>query len=161
MNLAHALPQDELLLAQLTASKLAKVMHGLMSVGTGSLEMASPTDFLSGRDKVPLGFLEVLRCIGVKPGHTDKIEVLRQQVDQLSELTSRFYTVFMELAHWRSMSREDVRQTADRLVVSYTEYLQRLGAFCSMLGMDPDYSAKAQIGRFGIDSFLRTLETTP
>ena len=82
MNLTHAIPEVELLLARLTTTKLAKVMHGFLSVGSASLEMASPSDFLTGREKTPLGFLAVLRCIGVNVHNVDKLPLLRQQVDQ-------------------------------------------------------------------------------
>src|SRR5262245_42979363 len=68
-----AVPEDELRLARLTASKLARVLHGLLSVGTGALELERPADFLAGREQTPLGFLEVLRCTGVRAGHADKL----------------------------------------------------------------------------------------
>ncbi len=102
MNLAHAIPEDDLLLARLVSSKLASVLHGIVSVGVAALELDSPADFLTGKDRVVLGFLEVLRCIGVRPGHADKVELLRQHVNQLADLAVQFHSCFLELAHWRT-----------------------------------------------------------
>jgi hypothetical protein len=160
MNLTNALPDDELLLAQLTAAKLAKVMHGMMSVGTASLELESPTDFLAGREKTPLGFLEVLRCIGVKAEYVDQIPLLRQQVHQLTDLASRFHGQFMELARWRNMSPRDVSAAVDRLGDCYTQFCQQLADFCSLLGMDSDYSEQAQQDRMILDAFFHTVGAT-
>ena len=143
MNLTDPLPQDELTLARLTASKLAKVMHGLMSVGTASLGMEPSTDFLTDRDKTPLGFLEVLGCIGVKPGHTDKIPLLRERVKELADVTSQFHRLFIGLAKWRKMSSQDIDATVEFLGESYTRFCQLLGAFCAMLGMDADFTQQA------------------
>jgi hypothetical protein len=157
MDLAHAISEDDLLLAQLTASKLGKVMHGIMSVGVASLEMPSPTDFLSGKDKVLLGFLEVLRTIGLKPGHTDKIEMLRQQVNQLSDLTRRFHNRFLEIARWRTMSSEDIQATVDHLSECYSQLCQSLGAFCSLFGKRSDYSEQARQGIAMLDAFFQTV----
>jgi hypothetical protein len=157
MNLTHALPQDELLLARLTASKLAKIMHGLLSVGSASLSMESPTDFLTGREKTPFGFLEVLRCIGVYAEHIDVVQLLRQQVDQLSDLTRQFHTLFMELARWRTMSIQDVRALVDRLGDTYSQFCQLLGVFCSQLGMDSDYSDQAQQDRNYLEAVIQTV----
>ena len=155
MNLTDALLEEELLLARLTASKLAKVMHGIMSVGTASLEMECPTDFLTGREKTPLGFLEVLRCIGVKAEQVDQVPVLRQQVHQLAELTTRFHGLFMELAHWRNMSPQEVSATVDRLGDCYSQFCQQLGDFCCLLGMDADYSAQVQQDKMILDAFFQ------
>ncbi len=161
MNLTDALPQDELLLAQLTASKLAKVMHGLMSVGTASLGMEASRDFLTDRDKTPLGFLEVLACIGVNPGHADKIPLLRERVKELADVTSQFHRSFIELTNWRSMSLQDIKATVERLGDSYTEFCRLLGGFCSLLGMDSDYSEQAQQDRSLLEAFFQTLNRTP
>jgi hypothetical protein len=143
MNLTDALPQDELTLARLTAAKLAKVMHGLVSVGAASLAMETSMDFLTGRDKTPLGFLEVLACVGVRPGHEDKISLLRERVKELADLTSQFHRLFIELTNWRSMPPPDVNATVERLGDSYALFCQRLGDFCSMLGMQADFTQQA------------------
>jgi hypothetical protein len=147
MNLSDALPADELLLAQLAAGKLAKVMHGLMSVGIASLETDDPAGFLAGRERTPLGFLEVLRCIGVKPGHAEKVEPLRQQVRELIELASNTHGALVELAHWRTMSRSEIQKAVDRAGDGYAQWCQRLGQFCAQLGMEVDYSAQAEQNR--------------
>ncbi len=157
MNLSHTLPQDELQLARLTAAKLARVMHGLMSVGTASLEMASPTDFLAGREQVPLGFLEVLRCVGVKPGHADKVELLRQPVQQLTDLARQFHGSFLELAHWRSLPPEDLHAALDRLGDCYLQFCRGLETFCSLLGMEANYSDQARQDRALLEGFFQTL----
>jgi hypothetical protein len=161
MNLSNAIPPDDLVLARLVCSKLAGVMNGIVSVGTATLELESPTDFLVGKDKVILGFLEVLRYVAVKPGHADKVELLRQQVDQLSERAVLFHHHFLELAHWRGMSPENVRAAAGRLTATYTDFFRALGAFCSLLGIDSDYSSKVQQGKRRVDEFLQTLIVTP
>src|SRR5947209_8758843 len=101
MNVSAAVPHDELLLAQLVSAKLARVINGMLSVGLATLELDSPTAFLSGKDKVLLGFIEVLRCVAVKPGNAEAIEVLRRQTHQLSDLAIRFCNLFTELARWR------------------------------------------------------------
>jgi hypothetical protein len=62
----------------------------------------------------------------------------------------------MELAHWRSMSPEDIRATVARLGESYTVFCQRLGGFCSLLGMESDYSSQAQQDRSLLDAFFQT-----
>lgn len=161
MNLANAIPQDDLVLARLVCAKLAGIMNGIVSVGVATLELESPADFLAGKDKVVLGFLEVLRSVGVQPGQAEKVELLRQHVNQLSELAALFHRRFMELTQWRVMAPENVRDAADRLSVTYTDLFRALGAFSSLLGMDPDYSGKIQDGRRRVDEFLLTLNGTP
>jgi hypothetical protein len=143
MNLTDALPQDELILARLTAAKLAKVLHGWISVGTAALAMETATDFLNGRDKTPLGFLEVIGCIGVKPGHQSKIPFLRDRVRELVDATSQFHRLFLELANWRSLPPLAVQAAVERLGDSYTSLCQRLGDFCSMLGVESDLARQA------------------
>jgi hypothetical protein len=161
MNLANAIPEDDLALVRLVCTKLAIVMNGIVSVGVATLELRSPTDFLAGKDNVVLGFLEVLRSVGVKPGHADEVELIRQPVDQLSELAALFHRHFMELARWRDMPAETVRAAAGRLSATYTDFFRALGAFSSLLGMNSDYSGKIQEGRRRVDEFLLTLNGTP
>jgi len=157
MDLTDALPRNELLLAQLTTDKLGKVMHGLVSVGTASLELESPADFLTGREKTPLGFLEVLRCIGVKPGHADKIDLLRERVDELSESTNRVHGALMELADWRNMPPQDIEATVDCLGNDYARFGQRLDTFCSLLGMESNYSDQARQDSALLEAFFKTV----
>jgi hypothetical protein len=157
MGLTDALPPDELLLARLTASKLARVMHGLLSVGTAALEMESPAAFLAGREKAPLGFLEVLRCIGVRPGHADKVELLRERVGELSELGSRCHGLLLELARWRDLAPQEVRAAVDRLGETYAQFCRRLGLFCSLLGVEADYSGQAQQDPALLGAFFQTV----
>lgn len=157
MDLKEALPPNERMLAQLTVTKLGKVMHGLLSVGTAALEMDSPADFLAGREKTPLGFLEVLHCIGVNHEHVDELPELRERVAELTDLTSQFFRVFTELANWRQMSSPDLKATVDRLCDRYTRFCQRLGLFCSMLGMDNDYTQQATQDTYYIGTFFQTV----
>ena len=157
MNLASAVPRDDLLLAQLSIAKLAEVMHGILSVGVASLELESPTDFLAGKDQVLLGFLEVLRCIGLRPGHAGQVELLRRPVDQLADLALQFHRAFMALAHWRTLSPEETRATANGLADCYTQFFQALGDFGALFGMHADYSAKTQQGKNRVEEFLQTL----
>jgi hypothetical protein len=157
MNLADAILPDDLLLARLVTSKLASVTHGILSVGVASLELDSPTDFLMGKDRVLLGFLEVLRCIGVRPGHVDKIEMLRQAVNQLAERAVEFHRAFLELAQWRTMPSAAIHETAERLAARYTDFIRSLAGFSALLSLDSDYSGKAQLGRDRVDEFLRIL----
>jgi hypothetical protein len=158
MNLADAIPPDDLLLARLVCSKLVNVLDGIVSVGVASLELDSPTDFLAGKDRLILGFLEVLRCIGVRPGHADKVEQLRHPVHRLTELATQFHGRFMELARWRGMAPEAVRDTAGRLSQASTDFVRSLGAFCSLLGMGPECCGKAQQGISRVDDFLQVLK---
>jgi hypothetical protein len=157
MNLTDALPQDELTLARLTAAKLAKVLHGWISVGTASLAMETATDFLNGRDKTPLGFLEVLGCIGVKPGHQSKIPFLRDRVKELAEATSQFHRLFLELANWRSLPPPDVRAAAEQLGDGYTSLCQRLDDFCSILGLELDLARQAVQDRSYLVAAFQTM----
>jgi hypothetical protein len=161
MNLADAIPPDDLLLARLVTSKLASVTHGILSVGVAALELDSPTEFLTGKERVILGFLEVLRCIGVRPGHADKIELLRQAVNQLAERGVGFHSRFLELARWRTMPAAAIHETAERLKALYTDFLRSLAAFSALLGQDSDYTGKAQQGRNRVDEFLLTLNARP
>jgi len=158
MNVANAIPEDDLILARLVCSKLASIVKGIVSVGVATLELESPADFLVGKDKVVLGFLEVLRSVGVQPGHADKVELLRQHVKQLSELAVLFNRRFMELAQWRVMPAGYIRAAAGRLSAIYTDFFRALAAFSSLLGMDSDYSSKIQEGRRRVDEFLLTLD---
>ncbi len=150
MNLTQAIHPDDLLLARLTSAKLAKIMHGLLSVGTTALNLDSPADFLTDRLNTPLAFLEVLRWTG---GTT----AFREQVDQLSDLVRQFRTVFLELAGWPGLSMPNVRLLLDRLGDVYIRFCQLLGVFCSALGMDSDYSAHAQKGRDILDGVFQVL----
>jgi hypothetical protein len=155
MDLTDAFPENELRLARLTASKLAKVMHGLMSVGTASLGFDPPSEFLVGREKTPLGFLEVLACIGVNPGHADKIPLLREQIDQLAILVKRFHSLFIELTQWRKMPPQLICTTVESLNDCYSRFCQLLGDFCKILGMDADYSQQAQEDEDLLVAFFR------
>jgi len=65
MALSHAIPADDLLLARLAAAKLAKLVRGLFTVGLAALETDRPLDFLHGRERPPLAFVEVLACAGL------------------------------------------------------------------------------------------------
>ncbi len=160
MNLADAIPPDDLLLARLVCSKLVNVLNGVVSVGVASLELESPTEFLADKDRLILGFLEVLRCVGVRPGHADKVELLRQPVHRLMELATLFHRHFMELTRWRSLPPEAVRETAGRLSGAYTDFVRSLGAFSSLLGMGPECYVKAQQGISRVDDFLQVLKGT-
>lgn len=157
MNLASAIPHDDLLLAQLAVAKLAKVMQGIMSVGVASLELDAPADFLAGKDQVLLGFLEVLRCIGLRPGHAGQMELLRRPVDELADLARQFHRAFLALAQWRTLSPEDTRQAARRLTECYAQFFRALEGFAALLGMDVDYAAKAQQGTIPTEEFIRNL----
>lgn len=157
MNLTDALPPEELVLARLTTDKLAKVMHGLWSVGTASLELDSPADFLAGREKTPLGFLEVLRCIGVRPGHAGAIELLRERVGELSDGVDRIHAGLMELAGWRSTSPQMVDAEVERLADEYVRFCDRLESFGSLLGMEANYADQARGGRAGLEGFFQAV----
>jgi hypothetical protein len=100
----------------------------------------------------------VLRCIGVRPGNADKIELLRQAVNQLAERAVEFHSCFLELAAWRTMTSTAIHETADRLAALYTDFLHSLAAFSALLGLDSDYTGKAQQGRNRVDEFLRILK---
>jgi hypothetical protein len=157
MNLTDTLPPEELVLARLTTDKLAKVMHGLMSVGTASLELDSPADFLAGREKTPLGFLEVLRCIGVRPGHAGAIELLRERVGELSDGVVRIHAGLVELAGWRSTPPPMVDAEVVRLADDYALFCDRLESFGSLLGMEGTYADQARRDRAGLEGFFRSV----
>jgi hypothetical protein len=157
MNLTHAIAPDELLLAQLASAKLAMLIKGLMSVGVGALQLASPGGFFTGRDKVLLAFIEVLRCVGVGPGFGEGFDRLRGQADQLAGLASQFHQHFLELVPWRTLPPRDVRAAADRLFASYAELCQALAAFQALIGVPSDYSDQVQEGRELLGGFLKEL----
>ena len=159
MNLIDVLPRDELTLAQLTAAKLAKIMHGLMSVGTASLGMETGKDFLKDRDQSPLGFLAVLNCIGVNPNHTNTIAPLRERVSDLEEVTREWHRNFVELTNWREMSAESVQVTVERVGDRYTLFCQQLSEFCSMLGMESDFTQQAMEDKTYLEAFFQTVDT--
>jgi hypothetical protein len=154
MNLTQVIRQDELLLAQLASAKLAKLISGLMSVGVGSLQLESPVGFLANRDKVLLGFIEVLRCISVKPGNGEGHQRLRRQADRLFDLAGQFHQHFIELAAWRTLSPSQVETTANALVAKYAELLQALAVFRALIGVEADPSAQVQQGHEMMTAFL-------
>jgi hypothetical protein len=159
MSLAEALPQDDLLLARLCLSKMADVTHGILSVGLACLELPSPADFLAGKDKVLLGFVEVLRSLGTKPGHADKVELLRRQADALADRATEFHGLLMRLARWRALSPAETRETARCLAESFARFFQSLATFSSLLGMKTDYSEKVQEGTERLHGFLQVLDS--
>jgi len=136
--------EDEWTLARLTAAKLARIMHGWLSVGAASLGTDLARDFLQNKDHTPLGFLEVLGCMGVGPGHENPILPWRQRVKELAELTSQFHGLFLGLAGWRSMSRADIQDTVRCLGECYTLFCRRLGEFGFLLGMQLDLAQQAK-----------------
>jgi hypothetical protein len=140
MNAIQAPPNEDLLLAQLVAAKLAKVMHGLMSVGAGSLQTSSAHDFLCGRHKLPLSLIEVFRCIYLGP---NKVDLLRKSVDHLAEITREFHTEFVLLAGWREMTRDEVQATVNRLSQSYAEFCQNLQNLCLHFDVEVDLMVQA------------------
>jgi hypothetical protein len=154
MSLAESIPPDELQLARLTASKLSKVVNGLVSVGTGCLMMPSPLDFLAGRDRTPLGFVEVLRCIGVKPGHADKIPLLREQADQLARSIQHVHAGLLRLASWRSLPAPEIHEAVEQLCEGYEQFCARLGNFSALLGLEADSSAQARVARVGLEGLF-------
>jgi len=159
MNLSLECPPDELLLAKLAIAKLAKLMHGLLSVGMATVAMEPPTamNFLEGRDKPPLAFLEVLRCTGVRPDSADKVKQLRLQVEQIGDAMSQFHRLFLNLAQWRDMSAEDVRTDTDRFGDSYVDFCRLLGEFSALLGMEADFSDQARQDRNYLEGVIATL----
>jgi hypothetical protein len=159
MHLTLAIPSDELLLAKLLVSKLAKVMHGLFSVGLGSVAMEHPTgvDFLNGRDRVSLGFLDVLRCIDVTPGNADKLALLRHHMEKVAEATTHFHCLLTKLAGWRAMTVRDIRAVADRLGESYVDFCRLLGEFSSWLGMETDFRDQALQDRNYLEAVIDKL----
>ncbi len=157
MNLSDAILPDDLLLARLVTAKLVNVTHGILSVGIAALELDSPTDFLTGKDRVILGFLEVLRCVGVRPRHADKIELLRQAVNKLTERAVEFHGCFLELAQWRTMPAAAIHETAKRLAALYTDFLHSLAALAALLGVDLEYTGNAQQAENRVDDFLQVL----
>jgi hypothetical protein len=159
MNVTQVIPQDELLLAQLASAKLAKLITGLVSVGVGSLYLETPVGFLANRDKVLLGFIEVLRCVPVKPGNGEIHERLRYQADQLLDLARQFHQHFIQLAAWRTMPPPQVRATADGLVANYAELCQELAVFRALIGAEADPSAQIPQGREMIRAFLADIAT--
>jgi hypothetical protein len=156
LDLSDALPPDELRLARLTAVKLAKVMFGLMSVGTGSLLFDPPNDFLAGREKTGQGFLEVLGYTGVKAGHSDKQPILWERVQRLSALAERCCRQLIRLNGWRSMTVEQVATLTNQLSDDYAQFCRDLGEFCSLLGPNADFSEQAANVRLMLDSFGQT-----
>jgi hypothetical protein len=154
MNVAQVIPPDELLLARLASAKLAKLISGLMSVGVSSLQLESPAGFLANRDKVLLGFIEVLRCIGVKPGNGESQERLRHQADELFDLARQFHQHFIQLAAWRTLSPPQVQATADGLLAKYAALCQALAVFRNLLGEEADPSAGIQQGQEMLAAFL-------
>lgn len=164
MSVMSAIPPDELQLARLAAAKLARVIQGIMSVGVASLELPTPTGFLDGKEKVVLAFLEVLRCVGVKPGHGDTVARLRQPVDQLADVALEFQRNFMALADWRSMRPDDARAIANRVFASYSQFCQLLADFCALIEVELDPSESTAQGRVLIDAFVDSVianATTP
>lgn len=161
MDLTEALPHGELVSARLTVLKIAKVMGGLMSVGTASLQLDDRGGFLAGRDKTLLGAIEALRCLGVKAEHAEAIEPLRSRVRELSELASRFHALFMDLTPWRDLPAGEVESTADRLADCYARFCDRLTDLGSRLGIEVEFSITASLGRMFMEDFVRFTETAP
>lgn len=153
MNFSNAILADDLLLAKLASAKLMKLVQGLLSVGLGSLELEAPDGFLAGRDKPLLAFIEVLQCIGVKPGH-DGIEILRRRVEELSALAREFYQHLMKLSQWRIIQPEGIQEAADGLLDSYTQFLKALEAYRTLVGAEESYAEQIQHGRLLIAGFL-------
>ena len=154
MNVKSAIMPHELLLAQLASEKLAMLLKGLMSVGVSSLQLDSPGHFLAGQDQRLLAFIEVLRCVGVRPDHPEVFDRLREVGDRLSDLARQFHHHFLELADWRALSPPEVRATAGRLVASYTELCQALATFRGLIGVKAEEVGQVQLGRELISSFL-------
>ena len=157
MNLTAAIPDEELLLARLTCSKLARMAQGLTSTGLASFELAPPTEFVAERVKSISAMIEVLRCIGVKPGSGQAAQVLREKADQLAHLADQYFGQFVRLAHWRSMAPADVQELASLTAASCVSLLESLESFSRLLGMEPDFPVeKEQAGRM-IEEFFGEL----
>jgi hypothetical protein len=154
MHVAHAIPEDELLLARLASAKLAGIVHGMMSVGVAALEAESPADFLAGKDRAMLAFIEVLECIGVKPGFGEIVQTLRRDAGKLSGLALRFHRHFLDVACWRTLSSPNLSAAADRLFASYADLCQALDAFRAHLGVESDCSPQVQKAREAVYATL-------
>jgi hypothetical protein len=161
MDSARAIPEDELLLARLASAKLAKMLQGIMSVGTAALELESPADFLTGKDRALLAFIQVLECIGVKPGFGEIVQTLRLDATKLSLLALRFHQHFLDVARWRTLSAPDLCAAADRLLASYAELCQALDAFREHLGVECDCSPQVQQARQALSATLNLCAPLP
>jgi hypothetical protein len=140
MNISAAIPDDELILGRLACAKLAGMVQGIMSVGLASLELQSSVDFLTGRDRPHLGFIEVLSCISVRPGSAEAWKHLSDEANAMRNLFGQFYECLIRLSHWRNTPSADVLEATHRLIAAYVALFQSLQAFSDLLGMGADYS---------------------
>ena len=156
MNMANVVVPDDLVLARLTAAKLGKVIHGINVRGHGSTASG-----ITG----PITWPEWYECLwgsvmcwaaSAKPGQADKIPLVRQPVDELSKLAKEFETSFLEMAQWRSMSADNFQSALDRLGSCYVEFCRQLGSFCTLLGMEVNFSLQGQRDREMLEASFQT-----
>jgi hypothetical protein len=154
MSVTQTAPTDNLLLARLTAAKLAKVMHGILSVGTACLETKSLEQFLNGREKLPLALIEVLRSSVGKPDDPKQFE---NEMDRMADLVQRFHSHFAGLSQWREMAPAELRAAFSRLGDCYAEFCNLLGAIGTRLGMDLKLAEQATKDRDYLEAFFKSL----
>lgn len=152
-----ALPDDELLLAQLTTAKLSRIVHGLISVGVPALELDAPEEFLSGKDELLLAFIEVLRSLSLRPGPHGRSDAFRKQTRQLRVQALQFHREFLAFAKWRTLSLEQIPFAAQRLGDSYRQFGQSLDDTLVLLGAACPSLARLQEGTQLLDGFVRVL----
>jgi hypothetical protein len=158
--LSDGLPLEELQLARLVCVKLAGLLKGTLSVGmTVCLtEVVAAPHFLSERHDGLRAHLVVLRCLGLKPSFGHLLRRLREPIEQLLELETRFYQSFLVLARWTRLPRAAVSQEAAALANSYAAMHQLLQGFAEGIGTPASLVQEPGFGQEMVQQFLRRIE---
>jgi hypothetical protein len=135
------IPEDELALARLAGRKLAKLLHGILTVGLASIRMEQSSGFLTGRDRKILAFVEVL-C-ATSPSTSELADSLRE----ISALTPAFYGKLVRLADWRNLEDAEIQDAANDLLSTYCTLLCALRKLLDSLGVQVDFSREQTVAK--------------
>ena len=149
MDTIDLIPHDERQLAQLACTKLAKMVKGLLSVGTGACisQWADAKPFISERCEYLRAFSVVLHSVAVKPSAGELPQILRQQTGQIRLLLDQFEQHFLALADSDERSARDVRTAADKLADTFAELCESLQVFAGLIGLEARFEGERDFGK--------------
>lgn len=159
MTLERDIPHDELLLAQLAALKLVRVLEGTFSLG---LSLGSSTvdyqRFLERRYEIIKALITVLDSMTANISSEQALDSLRDSTRQLFSLLNRLQSAFSLLQRCASGSSAERRAIAAELGSTYSMMMETVSnCLCELGAPASNTTATKQQSQMMIESFVATL----
>jgi hypothetical protein len=146
MSVVSNISTDKLELPRLVCVELPKRIQGIYSVGIGSLMTEDAESFLRPREKNISAFLVVLE-VTAPPGSFTLWNACREKTKHLQQCWEQFFSHFLEMTRWRTLSASKIRSTGEQMGSLYQEMLDTLREISRLLDLDLEIDQSGQIGR--------------